>query len=244
MNWSRFGRRSGAAVAFALALLVGAGAAQGQEWGEESTTPEMQAKRKEIANKLATFKLSMDFNDAQLDDVIDFCREVSKINFIIDRRVWDKARPDELRITLKLNDVPLRVALKLVLEPRNLATVFRDGVLVIVPKDVLEEELHLQIYDVRDLMFKIHDFPGPGLELTAGGGSGQQGAIFTAEPEPTVLNDPQQLMDLIKKNVGGDTWDRVPGTSISISNGVLMVVQSRKVQREVAELVINLRAFK
>lgn len=238
-------RAGGIAAALSLVLLVGAVPAPAQEFGGDPVTPEMRAKRREIMLKLNSLKLSLDFTDAQLTDVIEFCREVAQINFVIDKRVFEKLSPQELSVTMKLTEVPLRVALKLVLEPKNLATIFRDGVLMIVPKEVLEEELVLQIYDVKDLMFKIVDFPGPDLELAGGGGSaGGVGAVFGETTQPTILTDPGQLTELIKKTVGGDTWERVPGTSVAITNGVLMVVQSRKIQREIAEMVMRLRQFK
>ncbi|MBI5369225.1 MAG: hypothetical protein HZA54_19465 [Planctomycetes bacterium] len=209
----------------------------------DAGTPELAAKKKEITNKLVGFKLSFDFTDAQLDDIISFCREVSGINFVIDRRVWDKYRPEELRVTIKLADVSLRTALRFVLEPRGLTMIFRDGVILVVPKETLDEELVLEIYDVKDLMTKIPDFPGPEVALTAGS-EAATGVDFNAPTESTVLTDPDRLSDLIRKNVGGDSWDRVGGTSISIANGILFVVQSRRVQREVAHLVVMLRQFK
>ncbi len=229
---------------FALAVLTAPVLAQ------ESAPPKSSAGgsgidpvREGVVNKLASMKTSLDFTEAELTDVIDFLQQLTQINFVIDRRVYENARPEDLKVTIQLKEVPLRTALRVILNQRGLTAEYKDGVLLILPKSALEEQIYLRMYDVRDLMFKIKDFPGPEITLQTGESDTVSAAFETETTEK--FEDPNFIVDIVKGNTGGDTWDRIQGVSISMAaNGILLVTQSREVHNEILKLINLMRLYK
>ncbi|KAF0245671.1 MAG: hypothetical protein FD180_1391 [Planctomycetota bacterium] len=198
-----------------------------------------------IMTKLETTKISLDFKDTNLSEVIDFLHEVTGINFVLSKTVLEKARGGELKVDIKLEDLPLRTALKLLLELNDLALVYRKGVLMVETKEERGSELDMKMYDVKDLLMKIRDFPGPSLELSSGeGDAGPTTGIVEPDEGAHPFDDPESLVNIIRNATGGDsTWGK-DGVTIGISNGLLVVVQSASIHREIQELIVALRQFK
>jgi len=206
---------------------------------------EVDEKKREIMNKLETTKISLDFKDTNLSEVIDFLHEVTGINFVLSKSVQEKARSGELKVDIKLEDLPLRTALKLLLNLQDLTLVYKKGVLMVETKEERGSEMDMQLYDVKDLLMKIRDFPGPSLELAAGeGDAGPTTGIIEPEEGAHPFDDPESLVNIIRNATGGDsTWGK-DGVSIAISNGLLVVVQSSEIHKEIQALIVSLRQFK
>jgi len=221
----------------AAAIAMIGGTALAQESGADPV--------KRLRDKLATMKISLDFNNAKLDEVIAYFQEYSGLNFHLDPDARSKDG-EESRVTLKLKDVTLRTALKLVLNPRDLGCVYRDGVIVIATKAKLGSQTVTRVYDVRDLLFRLRDFAGPRVELTVPGGAGAAlaGASFTLEEEPKGEITEEFLTDLIKTNTGERSWDDNSAASITQFNGLLVISQSKPVHEEIRRLLDLLRQFK
>ncbi len=199
-----------------------------------------------ILNKLETTKISLDFKDTNLSEVIDFLHEVTGINFVLSKEVLEKSRGGELKVDIKLEDLPLRTALKLLLNLNDLTLVYKKGVLMVETKEERGLEHEMKMYDVKDLLMKIRDFPGPSLELssTEGDSSGPTTGIVEPDEGAHPFDDPESLVNIIRNATGGDsTWGK-DGVSIAISNGLLVVVQSGDIQREIQDLIVALRQFK
>src|SRR6185503_561121 len=107
-----------------------------------------------------------------LDEVVAYFQEYSGLNFHLDPDVRTKEGEDGSKVTIKLKDVSLKTALKLILNPRELGAVYRDGVIVIASKAKLGSQTVTRVYEVRDLTFRLRDFAGPRVELTVPGGAG------------------------------------------------------------------------
>ena len=210
-----------------LIAAMAAGAARAQEDGVDPA--------RRTREKLGSLRLDVDFSNAKVADVIAYFREYSGLNFHLDADVKDDA------VTMKLKNVTLRTALKLVLGPRDLGCVYRGGVLLITPKAKLDTQAVTRIYDVRDLQFQLQDFPGPKFELGEKPGL-DPGIIFTDEPKVTFTED--VIVDLIKTNVGSRGWDESPGVSITLANGLLVVSQTPAIHEEVRGFLDRLRQYK
>ena len=223
-------------AALTLAVLAGTASAQ------EDSRGALEVQR--VRDKLATMKIDLDFTNAKLEDVVAYLQEYSGLNFHLDA----DARKDgeaESRITLKLKQVTIKSALKLVLNPRDLGCVYRDGVILITTKAKLGNQTVTRVYDVRDLLFRIRDFAGPRVELTVpGGGGALAGATFTLEEEPESQITEDFLLELIKSNTGERSWDENSAASISQVNGLLVISQSKPVHEEIRNLLNLLRQFK
>ncbi len=198
----------------------------------------------EMRSKLNSMRVSVDFNGVSLDEALNFLRDFSGLNMVLDAEVRSKLTEDQLKVTLKVKDLPLKSIIKLMLDPRDLTAVMKEGALLITSKE-RSDPLTLQIYDVRDLLLKIQDFPGPKVELTSPSGPGQQdmGVIVTLV-EPRQILTPEFIVDMVKSNTGGRSWDDNPNARVDLVNGVLVVSQSRRVQREIRLLIDKLRQFK
>jgi type II secretory pathway component GspD/PulD (secretin) len=204
--------------------------------------------RKEaIVNKLNSMRIDVDFRDVTLEEALNFIRDFSGLNIVVSAEVLAKTPVEELKITLKVKDLLLKSVMKLMLASRNLTATYREGVILVVPKEEVDRNVVLDIYDVRDLLFKLQDFPGPRVELVspsaAGAGGPLTGATFSLEePRSTITED--FITEMVKSNTGDRTWDENPNASITLANGMLVVSQSKRVHAEVKHLINMLRQFK
>ncbi len=207
---------------------------------------ETDAKKAEVVNKLNTMRLNLDFKDSTLDDVLNYIRDVSGLNIVVDAEVSQKLNPEQLKITLRVKDLLLKSCLKLMLSSRDLTATYKEGVILVVPKGKTDKAVYLQIYDVRDLLVKIQDFAGPKVELVSpskGGGGPLTGATFTLEEPKSTITE-EFISEMVKANTGDRTWDENPAASVTLTNGMLIVSQSRRVHGEIKQLVNLLRQFK
>jgi type II secretory pathway component GspD/PulD (secretin) len=206
---------------------------------EEREDPDILA----IKNKLETVPIDLDFKDAALVDIIDFIRDYADINIVVDEEVRDAGTLEEVT-SFRVNNLPLKSTLKLLLGNFELTYAFRDKVLMITTPENSGGTSVLEIHDIRDLMVKISDFPGPQVELKppgdAGGGVG--GATFSLEEEREAISE-EQIEDLIRENVAPGTWDLGDNSLTLTPNQQLLVNHTPATQREVRNFLSKLRRY-
>jgi hypothetical protein len=190
---------------------------------------------------LASRRITLDFQGARLSEVIAYFQEFSGLNFHIDAEAGRDR--DEDRIAIKVKDVSLRTALKLVLNPRDLGCVYRDGVLVVTTKARLAASTVTRVYDIRDLQFQLQDFPGPKFELDYKM-PGIDAGLLGQHEDPKGGFDSETLIDLIKTNLDPRSWEDGAEVSISVAGGLLVVSQSRSIHEELARFLDLLRQYK
>lgn len=144
--------------AWALAAVMVAATAA---WGDSPSDPAAAS----ISSRLESVRVSLQYDNAPFVDVIDSLSKASGINFAIDPRVFKETKPDYLNITMNIKDVPLKAALNVLLRPRGLAAELTEGALLVLPKSVQDGDVYLVMYDVRDLLAKIRDFPAPEMAI-------------------------------------------------------------------------------
>ena len=113
--------------------------------------------REDVARKLET-KLSVNLRGARLADAIELLRGETGIQFVL-------ADGAETAVSLTVRDVTAKSALRLLLAPADLVAAFEDGVVVIRSRQRLAGAVVYRVYDVRGVLVKLEDFPGPGIEL-------------------------------------------------------------------------------
>ena len=194
----------------ALGLLITATALPAAEesyqiarWGNTLmvTAPGGPGMSPAIAAKLNQ-RVTLDFQDAPLTDVIDFLRSVSHINIVVAPAVILSAPS----ITLKAKDMSLGNTLHWLTKLSNTHMGFIHGALFLSDQPVKETSM-TRIYDISDMTMAIRDFPGPNLALNAGGQGGAGGALFAPAPDdesssPTT----EEITDIIKKVVAPGKW--------------------------------------
>jgi type II secretory pathway component GspD/PulD (secretin) len=192
-------------------------------------------KREEVDAKLRNMRVTLDFKEAPIDTVIDYLREISDINIFLDGKVKDK----NIVVSLKVSDLSLKSVFGLILKPQGCDTMFRDGVLVVMTReDVVDKTVRMQIYDCRDILYPIHDFPGVDIDLSKGGiGVTILGQDDGGSPEAPIE-------ELVKAHTGGRSWEENQKCVCRLTNGLLVVKNTPEVHQQVVRLLDMLRRNK
>ncbi|MHC5038572.1 MAG: tetratricopeptide repeat protein [Planctomycetota bacterium] len=104
---------------------------EASDGGEEKKEPESPIDRA-ILKRLRTKTISLDFLDTPLLTVLNFIREAGAIaNIVVAPAVARERSEDELRIDLKVDEISLEKALRLILSPRGLTFRVTKGVVLI-----------------------------------------------------------------------------------------------------------------
>ncbi len=199
---------------------------------EEEIQPEDQA----IIDKLRAIKITIDMQNAPLTAVVEYIREISGLNFVIDTKAIEK--PDEAMISIKVADIILDGALKLMLGPKQWAHTVRDNTVIITSADTLKKQVKLELYDVQDLTYGIQDFPGVDISLSQDTIGTQ---IAVDEGKKSVFTG-EDLANLIQNTIHKDQWEEANGQSIQFQNGLLIVRNSIEVHKSIRRFLSDLRA--
>lgn len=204
---------------------------------EESDPPEIQSIKRSLENE----KITLDFNDTPFNEVVNFIRNVTSVNIVVDPEALAE---DDSGVTLNVTDLKLKSALNILLQFKGLTSVYKDKVLFITkPDSVAAKGLPKpELHDVRDLTGAIKDFPGIEITLDTSGDEEGAGApaIFDEPKEPAITEE--DLSELIKQSISPESWDD-EGRSIAISSGQLLVVHTPDVQNEIRRFLNDLRKF-
>lgn len=191
--------------------------------------------REDALRKLTTAKLTVDFDNIKLADALDFLRDASGLNLVLLPSA--AAKDAEQPVKLKAKDLTLKSILKLMLHGRGLTVSWRDGALAVVPVEELQDQVTMKLYDVRSHLLKIADFAGPRMELVSPtAGSMPMTGIQITLDEPKPILEPDFLVELIRSNTGGRSWDSGKAT-IDLVDGRLVVSQTPAVHREIDALL-------
>ncbi|HVE42950.1 MAG TPA: hypothetical protein VNM14_23925 [Planctomycetota bacterium] len=194
--------------------------------------------REDAVRKLDSMKVTVDFEDVRLPEAMDYLRDVTGLNLILMPKAMEKDGDSKIR--LKVKDLSVKSVLKLMLSSRGLTVSWRDGALVVLPKEDLQDSTTMRMFDVRSLMVKLQDFAGPRMELVGpanGKTAGPIAGVFVIdEPKPPLVDD-DMMITLIKENTGSGSWDSNPKAAISMQNGVLVISQTPSVHREIERLI-------
>jgi hypothetical protein len=131
---------------------------------------------------------TFDFTDESLDGVRETIMERHGFDIVIDKTKLEEESiaTDATDITLKVNEISLKNALKLLLDGKNLTYVIENEVMKITTKTDGILKRPLRVYNVGDLVMPINPLfgmggsrsggqTGGGGQLNGGGGGGQMG---------------------------------------------------------------------
>lgn len=212
-----------------LATVLMAAAALAQDSGREEAT-----------RRLQTLKVSVDFDKVRLQEALDYLRDFTGVNVVVTPSA--QAREGDATVSLKARDLSVKSVLKLMLQGRGLSASWRDGALVVLPTEELGSAVVMRIYDVRSHLLTIQDHPGPKVELVAA--TGLSMGIQIDLQEPKVMMEPEFLVDLVKANTGGRSWESNPNAVIDLADGRLVVTQNPGVHREVEDFLRRLGGYR
>jgi type II secretory pathway component GspD/PulD (secretin) len=204
-----------------LALSCGVAAAQ-------------DAMKSEYEGKLNNIKVTLDFQNAPLDQIVDYLREISGMNIFVDQKVRDK----QLTVSIKVNEISLRSIFSLMLKPHGCGILFKDGVLqVMTLPDIDDKTMKMEIYDCRDILYPISNFPGIEMDLNAGAG------VVVTPPEDAAGSE-IPIEELVRAHTGGRSWEENQKAVCKMQNGLLVIKNTPTVHKQVRHLLDLLRANK
>lgn len=114
--------------------------------------PERSLKEQHIVREL-DMPTTFDFTDESLDGVRETVMERHGFDILIEKTTLEEesVATDATDLTLKVSEVPLRSALRLLLSRKHLAYVIEDDVLKITTQTAYQTERLTRTYPVRDL---------------------------------------------------------------------------------------------
>ncbi len=185
-------------------------------------------------------RFGADGTGAPLEEVASYLQNVTGVNFILSTKVRDELDEEEKTILLDLPERSVEQLLDIIVETReNLRYKIEDGVVKFVTKDELTGGQILRMYEVRDLIRPVRDFPGREINVAPSEGLPESTEDLT-EREFLVVND-EMLDTLIRDNISPESWEADPANSLRISNGTMVVNQTPEVHEQIQRLLDDLR---
>jgi hypothetical protein len=134
-------------------------------------------------------KVTVDFQASTLQEACDFLHRISGCNFVVVKE------PEQVQITLKLNDVRMGTVLEWMRRQSGVPYSIRDEAIVFGKDLGAGKESAVTVVDVSDLLMPIPNFPAPELGLST------QGVQAIAIPQEAPATAPNQDIETLAKMV-------------------------------------------
>jgi hypothetical protein len=179
------------------------------------------------------------YEDADVTEVVKDIAKKARVTIVFDKAALEGVGEEDRKITLELAEIKAMNALNIVVDQIGLFKQYKNGILYITTEEKAAEATITKTYDVRDITVKINDFPAPKLRLKGEDSDGTGPDIEIPDEDKIVETD--DIVEMIEDTVEAD-WG---GTAtVTVSQGQLIVRATRSVQKDVAELIDQLRASK
>jgi type II secretory pathway component GspD/PulD (secretin) len=178
------------------------------------------------------------YEDADVTEVVKDIAKKARVTIVFDKAALEGVGEEDRKITLELAEIKAMNALNIVVDQIGLFKQYKNGILYITTEEKAAEATVTKTYDVRDITVKINDFPAPKLRLK---GEDSDGGFEIELPDDETDVETDDIVEMIEDSVEAD-WG---GTAtVTVSQGQLIVRATRSVQKDVAELIDQLRASK
>jgi type II secretory pathway component GspD/PulD (secretin) len=194
-------------------------------------SPSQNLLSQEMRDALNNKKISIEFIDTPLSDVVVFLQEKTKVNFVLDKNAA------ATNVNVRLNDVTASTVLKYIL-PKGIDAVVKDNVV-----HITLEPLELRVYDVRDLLINLEDREA-GLMTQLAPTENGEGA-GAGEGKDT-YNRVQEIISLITDTVEPASWSLNGGRGrIAAREGMLgdiVITHVAGIHKQTEDLLTALRS--
>lgn len=188
--------------------------------------------------RLARLRVNVQFKETSFTDAVEHVRQLAGFNVIVSPVLQNKGVDGIRPLTMSLRDVTLKQVVDLVAQLSGTKLKYSDGILQFTtPQDARGKPV-LKIYSIGDVTMPLRNFPGPDLNLRP------SNSDFEDEPEsevPSAWSSSDKIVEMIQKLCGEETWTDAD-VSISADQNKLIVRQYPEVHREIARLIMLLRA--
>ncbi len=182
-----------------------------------------------------------DGEGAPLADVASFLQTLTGVNFILSTAVREDLGEEETMVLLQLPEFSVKKILDIIDDTHeSLRWKIEDGVVKFVTTEEMVGGQQLVMYEVRDLIHPIPDFPGSEINVQPSGGITLPDEDLEERESNVVTSD---LLDqLIRNNIDPESWDADPSNSLQINEmGVMVVNQTPEVHEKIGQLLADLR---
>jgi len=197
-------------------------------------------------------RISFDFVDTPLADVVAFLSNLTGTNMVLDPVA---VQGDDVPVTLKVNDMRLGAALEWILKLVNLTYALQDEAIFISTKERVSQKPRMEFYEVRDLLATIPDYSGSGLPSIGEGGGGDIGGggddLFADEGGGDGNSfTGEELVEFIREIIEPSSWggdefgddeDGGAAGTISYRQGKLIIIQTPEIHRQIEGLLSRFR---
>jgi len=226
-----------------------------RRWREVSTRKPLEFTAKEadsnadkdaVLERLTATRFTPNFRGADnegvaLAEVASFLQGVTGVNFLISSKVREDLDEEQTTIKLELPDRSVKNVLDIIAETsESLRWKISDGVVMFVTKEETFGGQVLKMYEVRDIIHPVPNFPGREINISPSGGLEQPDEEI--EERDGLVVTPDALETLIRDNVAAESWNEDPQNSVRITeSGTMVVNQTPEVQEQIQTLLDNLR---
>lgn len=185
--------------------------------------------REDAARRLET-KVAVDFRGIPLSKAVETFRALTGLNFVVEEG-------GELPVRLTVRDLSAKSALRLLLQPLGFSASFQGGAVILRRRRA--EEVSVRIYTVRSKLAKLRDFRSDRLGFGRPDGSLPKVdfVILTLNLEICCFAGESFIIDLVRENTGGCSWDQDPRVCLHLVEDRLFISQTAAVHREIAALL-------
>ena len=193
-----------------------------------------------IFQKLATTPVAANFEQASLEEVVEYFKATTGVNFLISQTIIESG--EEPLFDLVTPPKPAFEQLELLLVDLALPPLkykIDNGVVWILSEEDPSGEYILDVYDIRDLAKIIQNFPARDFNLTP-----SKAVEEYEEPDPQENPDiiaADTLIDLVQANIEPSSWENAENTIAAIGS-FLVVRQSKRVHEKINQLLQDLRS--
>jgi len=183
----------------------------------------------QVREQLRNSRTSITLTKAPIEQVIAAISNFGRIPMLVDRRALeDVGMSTDTPVDMKLKDVSIETMLDVLGEKLDLTTMIRREVVILTTPYEAERELETMLYPVKD--FVRYD-PATGRQHS----------------KRAVWGEFDHLIEVITTTVEPETWEELGGPGSLYPepyNDCLVVSQTHKVHRKVAEMLQQVRAAK
>jgi type II secretory pathway component GspD/PulD (secretin) len=208
--------------------------------GDQLESADKEAVLRVLEETRVPARFGADGEGAPLEEVAAYLQNVTGVNFVLSAAVRDELDETEKSIQLDLPERSVRQLLDIITEVReNLRYKIEDGVVKFVTREELTGGQALRMYEVRDLIRPVRDFPGREINIQPSGGVPESEEEIEEREFLVITED--ALDTLIRDNVAPESWDADPANALRISNGTMVVNQTPEVHAKIQKLLDDLR---